>query len=301
MRNQLLLILALLVFAPAVNAQDAKPTGKFLKDSAKVGEEITYSLSFQYPRNWQILFPDSLSDYGSFEYINRIYFPTRTDSLLSKDSVVYFLQTFELDEIQSLQSAISIRKPGAALQSVISDPAEIRIVPILTQMPDSLNFIQNTQFGTVRTKFNYPYFIAALVALLVLSVVGWSIFGARIQRWMMSRKLRKAHETFLHKFKALHQDLSADIQVYKAENLLILWKNHMEFLEKMPVSKWTTKEILKHLPGYTLETALKTIDRCVYAGSKDASVVNSFGDLEVASQIGYENANKRIAQYRDGE
>ena len=84
-------------------AQTVEPKGVFLQDSTKIGEEVQFALSVKYDRSLDILLPDSLYRFGTFEYNSREYFPTKTDSTFSYDSVVYHLSTFEIDSVQYLQ------------------------------------------------------------------------------------------------------------------------------------------------------------------------------------------------------
>ena len=41
------------------SAQEIEPDGYFLQDSTQIGEEILYSLYVKYPKDLEVLFPDS--------------------------------------------------------------------------------------------------------------------------------------------------------------------------------------------------------------------------------------------------
>jgi hypothetical protein len=110
--------------------------GTFLKDSVKVGEYIPYSLSITYPAQWQVVFPDSLYDYSPFEFEDKIYFPTQTTDSLSTDSAVYYLSTFELDEIQQLKLGVRVKRGRLDFEEIFTSEDQITLIPLVVQMPD---------------------------------------------------------------------------------------------------------------------------------------------------------------------
>jgi hypothetical protein len=43
------------------------PRGKFLEDSIRIGEPVRFILSFKYPMDFEVIFPDFLYDFSPFE------------------------------------------------------------------------------------------------------------------------------------------------------------------------------------------------------------------------------------------
>lgn len=292
----------LLFIGLSIQAQDAHtPKGQFLKDSIKVGERIPYTLSMTYPSNWQVVFPDSLYDFSPFEYEDRTYFPTRSSDTLSTDSAVYYFSTFELEEIQKLRLAVRIKRGRLDFEELFTAEDEITLVPLLIQMPDSLNFIQNTQFGSVATRVNYPYLLFALVALLVIGAVLYSIYGDRVQRWWHIRKLEKSHQIFLADFDKGMEQLLQFQAAEPTERQLAFWKRYMETLLQRPVAKWTTKEIIKHFPDWQLEHEMKTIDRSIYAMQWSDEVPGAFAVLRKQAEDVFEKVIRDIKEAKDGK
>ena len=74
-------LFALHLLLSSVSAQSLKPRGYFSADTVKVGEPVHYTLTFRYPRNLEVVFPGEEAQYVPFEYLDRTFFPTRSDSL----------------------------------------------------------------------------------------------------------------------------------------------------------------------------------------------------------------------------
>ena len=103
MYKALLSIIALFLAGQATMGQVLMPEGSFNKDSLKIGENLEYTLSIKYPKNSDVVFPDSLFDFAPFEFTSKVSFPTRSDSIFSFDSAIYSLTTFEIDSLQILR------------------------------------------------------------------------------------------------------------------------------------------------------------------------------------------------------
>jgi hypothetical protein len=274
-------------------AQTDKPVGKFLKSETRIGEEIPYSLSFTYPRNWQVLFPDSTQSFAPFEYSRRVYFPTKSDSLYSKDSTVYYLSTFELDSIQTFRMQVLI-KIGEDTTSIFSDFDSIKLIPTLTQMPDSLAFLENTLWKQVSTRFNYPYLISALFLLAFLALAFWIAFGKRIKKWFKLKQLKKRHLAFMARFGTYKEQAQGKFDVSTTEKLLFFWKKYVEELERKPFTKLTTREILRIIDDPGFDSILKIIDRAIYSGATSSNLTMPFERLEEYAVRKFKEAETEI-------
>ena len=116
LRKTVVYIFTLFFLCPGLlNAQQLVPKGLFLSDSIKIGEEVIYSLSIEYPRGSNLIFPDSLYDFSPFEYIKKTEFFTKSDSVKSFDSVIYYLSTFEIDPVQKLTLPVFLISAGDSI------------------------------------------------------------------------------------------------------------------------------------------------------------------------------------------
>lgn len=260
-----------------LNAQQLKPKGLFLSDSTKIGEEIIYSLSIEYPRGNNLIFPDSLYDFSPFEYIKKIEFFTKSDSANSFDSAVYYLSTFEIDPVQKLALPVFLTTEGDSITYFAAGDS-IFLQQLITQMPDSIALKENSGYSEVQLDFNYPYLIFGLSIFLLLVIAVILIFGKQIGKRIKLYRLRKRHEKFILTF---NQKLSGtQNRKEDAESLLLIWKKYMEKLENAPFTKLTTKEIVQIQPDDSLRSNLKNIDRGIYGHENLKNLTANFAELK---------------------
>src|SRR6187399_1721849 len=77
-----------------------------------IGKPVAFSLTASYPRDLQILFPDSAYNFAPYELESKEYFPTHTPDSLSYDSVVYYLTSYEVDSMQFMRLPVFVTHPG---------------------------------------------------------------------------------------------------------------------------------------------------------------------------------------------
>ncbi len=257
------LSISFLLFYFISTAQEITPKGYFVADSMKIGEEFEYSLSIKYPKSSEVIFPDSSYNYAPFEFYSKKYFPTREDSTYAYDSVIYSLSSFEIDKVQYLQL-----------------PVFMLHVEMITQVPDSLVFKENTAFHKVPLAFNYPYLVIGLGILVVMLIIGYFSFGKTIKRKIRLYRLRKEYEKFSQSFEKGIGRVKKDHDINLLEEVLVVWKKYMERLEDKPFTKYTTREILNSGYDQTLKDVLRNIDRSIYGQFDDEQIHKNFETLE---------------------
>jgi hypothetical protein len=273
--------------------QKIEPKGEFLQDSMAIGEPIQYSLSVKYPADFQILMPDSLYNFEPFEYSQKQYFPTQSDSTQSFDSVVYTLASFEIDKVQSLKLPIFIIQGDdstavyAELDSIILDE-QIEVVS------DSLKMKTDAIITKLDKDFNYPYLIAFLITLGIVVLLIIIIFGKKIRKKWRIWRLNKRHQKFRVTFEAKLSSVG-DMSVEKIEKLLYSWKKHAEFISNSPYRKLTSKEINQMQKNEKLYENLKAIDRTIYSSKGRENATESFQFLLNYADVILEERIKAIA------
>ncbi len=265
-------------FCGFLQAQEVEPVGKFDRDSLKIGEEIQYALSVRYPAYHDTIFPDSTFSVEPFEYRSKTYYPTKSDSLISFDSVVYTLTTFEIEPILNLQLPVIVVSGG---DSVPVYPAAdtIRLKQIVKTIDQDIQLKENTNLAEIPDKFNYPYVLIGLGAFSVLVILVILLFGRMIRKSYRIYMLKKSHKRFIKAFFAYMRDVTSNNPKNSPEHVLAYWKMYMEKLERKPFSKLTTKEIISQYKSDKLKDILKLIDRCIYAGESSEKLFNSFDFL----------------------
>lgn len=272
-------------------AQRITPAATFQKDSAVIGEEIPYSLWIRYPREQDVIFPDSLFDFSPFEINKRDYFTTRTDSTQSLDSVVYYLSTFEIDSVQYLQLPIYLIDE---FDSTALLPAKDSIIlkHVVESIPDSVAVFVNTEYQKVPLAFNYPYFTAVIIILLIVALVVFLVFGNRIRKMLRVYWLSRRHKRFVKSFNELINSDNLEV-----EKCLSTWKKHLEKLTQSPYAKLTTKEIYGQTKNPELKEQLGLIDRYIYATTEKPDTKSSFEFLLEFAETSY---HERIDQIKHG-
>jgi hypothetical protein len=271
-------ICILVLPALSIHAQEVAVSGYFLKDSIKIGEKVPYVLKATYPRHQDLIFPDSTYDFSPFEYFSRNYFPTVSDSLVSFDSVIYQLMTFEIDTVQFLQMPVYIKQEedSAAIYSRIDS---VNLNFVIREIPDSLNLKENTALVEVPGLVNYPVILVLTGFLILLLIVVILIFGKRISRmiqvYLMERQYKKFVNRFYHQIGVLGRGQAGVFP----EHLLADWKKYMETLEKEPYTKMTSKELIRLHADQRLKENLRSIDRYIYGNVKDRPVQENFEKL----------------------
>ncbi|MEK6783243.1 MAG: hypothetical protein AABY93_16200 [Bacteroidota bacterium] len=271
------LFLSSLVFAQEVNVN-----GRFTADSVKIGEPVQYTLTARYPKNLTIIFPDSTFAFEPFEFQKKRFFTTQTTDGQSYDSVVYSLSTYEIDSVQRLSIPVFIvhRKDCTA---ILPNDDEIVLKQLVRHIPDSvaakdLPLKTNTNYLNVHRLFNYPIALIVSGILIVLSIACFLIFGKRVRKYFLLRKLNRNHRDFIAKFNEIVSQLQSDFSAKRAEAALVLWKYYMESLLQTPYPKLTSKEIIEFEKDGQLGDALHSIDRVIYGGVV-SSAVQSFDSL----------------------
>lgn len=262
-------VFLLLFFSVAISfakAQSIEPKGYFMSDSIQIGQPVPYVLSVKYPKKLELVFPDSLYNFSPFELERKVYFPTRSDSVFSKDSAVFYLSTFEIDSVQYLKLPVYVINEFDST-TLWTETDSIILQHVVTEMPDSVAMKTNTEYVEVPMEFNYPYFTIGSIILIILIIAIYLIFGKTVRKKLKIRRLNKRFIRFEQEF-----DYLVDKTPTKCEPILKLWKTFIESVTSQPYQKLTTKEIIAQIKDNKLEEALMAIDRNIY-GPKEATLL----------------------------
>lgn len=230
----------------------------FQKDTILIGETVPYAVWLSYPKQMDVVFPDSLFDFSPFELEKKEYFLTKSDSLNSFDSLVYYLSTFEIDTIQYLQLPVYlVNEFDSTLLFTSRD--SIVLHHVVTEIPDSVVLKVNTSYLKVPLRFNYPYLIIGVSAGIILILIIALVFGKTLKKQLFLYRLKRRHKKFLVQFEKLLTKDRPD-----PEPALYFWKAYMEKLLRQPYTKLTTKEIDKQVNDEQLIYSLTEIDKIIY-------------------------------------
>ncbi len=288
------------IYQPFCNAQEIKVSGGFLKDSIHIGEPVAYYLAASYPKTLTVLFPDSVFSFIPFEFTKKIFYPTVTTKGISSDSVIYYLNTFEIETVQYLSLPIFVTSArDCTAYMPVAD--SVYLIELVTTPPSdsvsaqALPLKTNTVYQRVFSEFNYIITVIAVGAFLILSTILWIVFGKRILKYFKVKRLKKSHLKFLHSFTTTFQQVSALFSPEKAEDAISIWKKYLEQLEQKPYTKLTTLETIQMIPDEKLGTSLHMIDRAIYGNQP--TLINAFQELK---QFAEDRFSKKLEEIKNG-
>ncbi len=268
-----------------VQSQEIKINGGFIEDSLQLGSTVHYWVTAEYPMEIEVLFADSNYNFSPFEYADKFFVETELRNDNAFDSVVYGLQSFEIDLIQKLQLPVFVVQSNDSI--ILTTPLDSlffeELVP-LQQVSDTTQLIQNTQYNPVDRLYNYPLMWIILGILLAISLIIFFTFGQKIRNYFTIRRLKKEYGLFSNFISQLINLLKESVDQERAAQGLTHWKNYLERLELQPFSKLTTKEILALEFTSELKEALQNIDKNVYGNQKDPELYKSFQEVEDFTQ-----------------
>ncbi len=239
-----------------------KPIGKFMTDSVELGRPFNYALSYHHAPSAEVFFPDKNYNFYPFEIVNREFFPTLTINNNSLDSVIYTLVTFDIAKTQKLNLPIYLLSKRDCT-AVFSLPDSVFLQEMIKTSIDSLSLKTDTKQLPLSQQLNYPQILGYLFGILGVLGLIYAFFGRFIRKEYRLFLFGRKHKDFVASYKKYTRATLDDRTIGKA---LVLWKKHLEWLEKRPYTSYTSKEIITRLPNERLEEALREVDSAIYGG-----------------------------------
>ncbi len=277
----------------AAPGQELKPQGGFLSDSLKIGLPVQYTLSLRHPAELQVVFPDSGYRFAPFEWVGKRYFPTRTDSRGSLDSVVYTLSTFNINPVQRLRLPVFIVSQKDCT-AIYAETDSVFVRQMITQPPKFLPPRVNLQYVPVRPTFDYVFWAAVTLTSGLLLLLIYAAFGKGIKRQFRRYRLWRAHRNFVGAYEKLRRRVRQQKEPVAVENTVTLWKRYMEGLHGKPYSSYTTKEIVEIIPDPQLADSLQTADRAIYGNLIPEEIYGALRTLQSIAGIFYRRKQAEV-------
>lgn len=291
------LFFIVIVFLPGfIFAQGVNVEGYFMADSAKLGERIGYVLKATYPRDKQLIFPDSSFNYEPFVLLEKKNYVSSTIDSVTTDSTVYFVSNFALD------STVYLTLPVFELSrydSVTHYPLEAALAVNwqLDSIPEQLAFQENNVYQPIPKNWNWILMGLILLLLLIALVGGYLLFGKRIKKYLTERNEKRRWKVFEKRWHSAVEMLINDQTIDAADELLGLWKGYMETITKLPVREWTSSEVGEKLADIRIFSSLRSIEMIIYAGTK-SEVKESSDYLLTKAKENYQEKLKNIKHDR---
>ena len=264
------LILSLLILQSiySINAQKIEYKSYFIKENKTIGDTIYFISTINYPKNIEIIQPDSSNDFKTFEYIDKLIFPSLKIKDRVLDSTIYLLRTFNTDTIQSLKLSSYIINNSDSLK-ITSTEDNLIISNQIKKIDQSLKVKYNTILSKINKLINYKYVTYIIVIILLIIGLTYILFGKKIVIFFKIHRLKKAFKSFETKFQKQQMIYKKEKSKNEIEKLLVIWKVFMEFISNKTYLSSTTKEIEKFNRNKKIISSLKEFDKNIYSPNKN--------------------------------
>jgi hypothetical protein len=293
--RSILFLLILFINSFVTLGQDVKVHAGFLADSIRVGDEVFFYLAAHYPKNRQLVFPDTTFSFSPFELKRKDYFPTKTKDTVSYDSAVYSLRTFEINPEQSLRLPVFIINTLDCTR-VFSNRDTILLQQLVKKIPDSLTAnipVRATiAYQEVPSELNVLLIIIATTLLTLILGIGWVMFGPGVRRYFRIKKLKKVHADFMRTYESYLDRLKSEFSPKETESAMVLWKKYMEQISKRPYTKLTTRETTRLEKDELLGKNLRTVDGAIYGSN--TNVIESLQSLQTFADQRFNNVISEV-------
>lgn len=273
--------------------------GRFLEDSAKIGQDIHYVLRVSHAPQQEIFFPSINQVYGVFKPIKKEYFPTNTGNKnISIDSAVYTFRQFEIQDFQTLRIPVAVQTElDCTLVSPARDTIYLkRLMPNAKEVKiDSL--IQSIPISPLKPKPDLRNLtLGAISVLIAIGLVYW-LLGKRIRQGFKLYLLWRKNLEFRRAYQRLMRNISSSSKgLQNLEDAASLWKNYLERLTNIPFSTFTTTEMVDNLPDKRLGKTLKEMDSAIYGGNFTAKTLEAIKVLLEIAETVYLQERAKINQ-----
>lgn len=254
----------ILLLSLPTKGQEIEYNGFFSQKKVSIGDTIYFISIIKYPKNIEIIQPDSSFNFESFDFINKIIIPSYKMNEKIVDSTIYLIRTFNLDSIQSLQLSSYIINRGDSLK-ITSNTDSININNEIISINPSLKVKYNTIYSKIQSLINYKNILTRSSIIISIIILVYILFGKRIRKYIKIRSLNKKLKKFTLKYENQLSIYNSNKFKKELEKLLIIWKIYMEYISDKPYLSSTTKEIEIFKKDIKIINSLKEIDRKIYS------------------------------------
>ncbi|MFM7019342.1 MAG: hypothetical protein ACKOXC_00930 [Aquirufa sp.] len=271
--------------------------GRFLEDSAKIGQDIHYLLRVAHKPTQEIFFPGVQQSFGIFKPIKKEYFPTKTNEKgISIDSAVYTFQQFSIRDFQTLRIPVALQTEQDC--TLVAPPADTIYLKRLLPNANSIkidSLIQSIPISPLKPKPDLRNLAIGAVSILIVTGLIYWLLGNRIRQGIKLYLLWRKNSEFRRAYQRLMRNISNSTKgLQNLENATALWKNYLERLTEIPFATFTTTEMVDNLPDKRLEKALQEVDSAIYGGNFSANTLEAIKVLLEIAETAYDQERAKI-------
>ncbi|RPG64530.1 MAG: hypothetical protein CBE50_001910 [Flammeovirgaceae bacterium TMED290] len=234
----------------------------FLDKEIKIGDSIKLVSVIQYPKEIELIQPDSSYQFFPFTFIRKENFQSKLNQELIFDSTLYFLRSFEIDSLQFIKLNSFILKEKDSLEiSSNFDTVYFQSLVDNTDQNIKINLSYNNILSILNTYRLTLYTITFILSVLIF----YLIFRKKIIIYFRKRRVLKNYNLFKVEFEKLNKQFKLDSNKKNLEKILLEWKRYMENLSLIPYSSMTSKEIIEFTDDMNLIESLRYFDKLIYS------------------------------------
>ncbi len=277
--------------------QSIQVNGRFLEDSAKIGQDIHYLLRVSHKPQQEIFFPGVQQNFGVFKLIRKEYFPTKTNEQgVSVDSAVYTFQQYSIRDFQTLRIPVALQTEQDC--TFVNPQVDTLFLKRLLPQAKSIkidSLIQAIPISSLKPKPDLRNLAIGTVSILLLIGLVYWLLGNRIRQGIKLYLLWRKNLEFRRAYQRLMRNISNSSKgLENLENATALWKNYLERLTQIPFATFTTTEMVDNLPDKRLEKTLHEVDSAIYGGNFSANTLEAIKVLLEIAETAYNQERAKI-------
>ena len=243
-------------------SQEIKYKSYFLDEKIKLGDSIRLASIINYPKEIEIIQPDSSYNFYPFYFIGKKSFQSKFNNNIIYDSTIYYLRTFQLDSIQSLNLNAYILNENDSLK-ISSNSDTIYFESLVNNTGVSVK--NNFSLNEILHIFNTYKFASFLSFIILLVIILYFSFRKKIYKYLSKRKLIKNLNDFIKDHEELKNIINKNNDKKILEKIILNWKRYMERVTKFPYSSSTSIEIHIFHKDDKLKEILLEVDHLLYS------------------------------------
>lgn len=295
-----LFVLMLVMHSFALRAQFAEidVNAYVNKDSIVLGEPFMYTISITYPPKYEIALPDSQDIPKPLEWIGKTYFNTVCKDSLCKDSIQYFLRTFNTDSILIPNIPVYIFSGNRHDTLFIHPALKELIIKKLRRANGEFNWHEDATYMELTPSINYWYYGAIAFVILIIAVIMLVLVGPIILRRIKLFNMGLNHQRYVKDFDDQIQEFNEHKRATDLEKCITIWKSYLTRLESKPYTTLTTTELKDMQDMEDVITPLRNLDRFLYGGLRQNETMESLNALRRFSNRRFLKKKKELRDVR---
>ncbi len=297
-KNAFIVLLLLLPFLSLAQFAEIDVKAYINKDSIVLGEPFMYTISITYPPKYEIALPDSQDIPKPLEWIGKTYYNTVCKDSLCKDSIQYFLRTFNTDSILIPNIPVYIFSGNRHDTLFIHPALKEVIIKKLGQAKGEFTWQEDAGYKELAPSINYWYYGAVALVVLVVSIILLLLVGPIVLRRIKLFNMGLNHQRYVKDFDEQIQEFTQHKRATDLEKCITIWKSYLTRLESKPYTTLTTTELKDMQDMEDVITPLRNLDRFLYGGLRQNETIESLNALKRFSNKRFLRKKKEVRDVR---